>query len=434
LVIEEVWRRFAKRASLSIMRFALRSNMGRAAHLRRLAGLVTLVGGLFGALAVPSARADLLAQRLGQALAVPHLVSSQTGAIAIDLRTGRKVYSLNEGRGLLPASTEKLGVAFAALQTLGPDFRIETDVLGQGQIDGTTWNGDLVLKGFGDPTLSRADLQQLAHGVREFGIRRVTGGVVGDESYFDGRRIVAGWKASYLIEESPPLSALIVDRGLYGGRVTTSPALASALLFRAALRAAGVVVAGAARASTSNAADFPLAFVHSARLSALVRYMGVESDNFTAEMLLKQLGAQDGGYGTSSSGAAVVTAALRTAGVPLGGVRVVDGSGLSLLNRLTAASLATLLQVAWVDPVVRASFLPVLPVAGVSGTLRDRLRRPPARGRVLAKTGTTNGASALAGYVTGHYAFAVLHNGQPVATFWARRAQDRFVTVLAASE
>src|SRR6266511_1913393 len=340
------------------MGFVIRSNMGRAAHLRSRAGLVALLAVAGGALGAPPARADLLADRLGKALAVPHLVSSQTGAIAIDLRTGRKVFAVNEGRGLLPASTEKLGVAFAALQTLGPEFRIETDVLGQGQIDGTTSDGDLVLKGFGDPTLSRADLRELARGVREFGIRRVTGGVVGDESYFDGRRIVAGWKASYLIGESPPLSALIVDRALYGGRVTTSPALAAALLFRAALRAAGVAVVGPAR---------------------------------------------------------------------------VDGSGLSLLNRLTAASLVTLLQTAWFDPDLRASFIPVLPVAGVSGTLRDRLRTPPARGRVLAKTGTTNGASTLAGYVTGHYAFAVLHNGQPVATFWARRAQDRFVTVLAAS-
>ena len=69
-----------------------------------------------------------------------------------------------------------------------------------------------MLKGFGDPTLTSADLTTLAAGVRAFGIRSVTGGVVGDESYFDARRAVAGWKPSYLIYESPPLSALVVDR------------------------------------------------------------------------------------------------------------------------------------------------------------------------------------------------------------------------------
>jgi D-alanyl-D-alanine carboxypeptidase/D-alanyl-D-alanine-endopeptidase (penicillin-binding protein 4) len=124
-----------------------------------------------------------------------------------------------------------------------------------------------------------------------------------------------------------------------------------------------------------------------------------------------------------------VTALLRTSDVPLGGVRLVDGSGLSLLNRLTATSLVALLSVAWSDPALGPEFVRTLPVAGVSGTLRTRLLR--VRGRVQAKTGTTSAASSLAGYVTGRYAFAILHNGRPVSTTWARRAQDRFVLVLA---
>ena len=159
----------------------------------------------------------------------------------------------------LPASTEKLALAFAALHDLGSDFKIETDVLGDGALDGTTWRGELVLKGFGDPTLSRADLRVLARGVRAFGIRRVTGGVVGDESYFDSRRDVSGWKPSYLIEESPPLSALIVDRGRYGRGIAANPALVAAQLFRIELRAAGVAVGRGARVGTTPAADFPLA-------------------------------------------------------------------------------------------------------------------------------------------------------------------------------
>jgi PBP4 family serine-type D-alanyl-D-alanine carboxypeptidase len=266
--------------------------------------------------------------------------------------------------------------------------------------------------------------------VRAFGIRRVTGGVIGDESYFDSRRVVSGWKPSYLVEESPPLSALIVDRGRYGRGIAANPALVAAQLFRIELRAAGIAVGAGARVGTTPAADFPLAFVHSPALNELVTYMGVESDNFIAEMLLKQLGAQNGGPGTSARGAAATTAVLRVLGVPLGGVRLVDGSGLSLLNRLTATSLVSLLQIAWTDPAVRPLFVRVLPVAGVSGTMKRRLA--PVRGRVQAKTGTTDTASTLAGYVTGRYAFAILHNGRPVSTTWARRAQDRFVLVLAA--
>lgn len=407
---------------------------GRAAHLRRWTGLRPLAAlGLAAALAVPgSAQAAApLQARLAKALAVPHVQSSQTGVVAIDLRTGKKVFSLNEQRGFQPASTEKLAVAYAALHELGTEFRVETDVLGDGELEGTTWRGALVLKGFGDPTLSSADLRTLARGVRAFGIRRVTGGVVGDESYFDSQRVVTGWKPSYLITESPPLSALIVDRGRYARGIALNPALVAAQLFRRELRAAGIAVAAPARVGRTSAADFPLAYIHSPTLGEIVHYMGLESDNFTAEMLLKQLGAQEGGRGTSARGAATVTALLRALGVPLGGVRVVDGSGLSLLNRLTATSLVTLLHQAWTDQSVRPAFVSVLPVAGVSGTMRERLTS--VRGRVQAKTGTTNAASTLAGYVTGRYAFAILHNGQPVSTTWARLAQDRFVLVLASS-
>ena len=404
-------------------------NMGRAAHLRRKVGLGLLVAALVLAGPPPAGAAVPLQERLAKALAVPHVPASQTGAVAVDLRSGETVFSLNAGRALQPASVEKLAVAYAALHELGPEFRIETDVLGDGELQGATWRGNLVLKGFGDPTLSRADLRTLARGVRSFGIRSVTGGVIGDESYFDAQRAVAGWKPSYLIYESPPLSALVVDRAQYARGVGLRPALIAAQLFRTELRAAGVAVAAPARVGTTTAADFPLAFVHSPTLGEIVHFMGVESDNFTAEMLLKQLGAQEGGRGTSARGAATVTAVLRVVGVPLGGVRLVDGSGLSLLNRLTATSLATLLKVAWTDPPTRPAFVAVLPVAGVSGTLRERLRS--LRGRVQAKTGTTNAASSLAGYVTGRYAFAILHNGRPVSTWWARRAQDRFVLALA---
>jgi D-alanyl-D-alanine carboxypeptidase/D-alanyl-D-alanine-endopeptidase (penicillin-binding protein 4) len=408
-----------------------KDNMGRAAHLRRRAGLRLLAAAAALVLAAP-AQADAapsLQERLAEALAVPHVQASQTGVVALDLRSGKKVFSRNEQRALQPASVEKLALAYAALHELGPDFRIETDVLGDGELQGTTWRGNLVLKGFGDPTLSRDDLRTLARGVRAFGVRSVTGGVVGDESYFDSHRVVSGWKSSYFIYESPPLSALVVDRARYARGVGLKPALIAAQLFRTELRAAGVAIGGAARVGTTPAADFPLAFHLSPTLGEIVHFMGIESDNFTAEMLLKQLGAQRGGRGTSARGAAAVTAVLRVLGVPLGGVRLVDGSGLSLLNRVTATSLATLLQLAWTDPSARPAFLAVLPVAGVSGTMKERLRS--VRGRVQAKTGTTNAASSLAGYVSGRYAFAILHNGRPVSTWWARRAQDRFVLALA---
>jgi len=372
-----------------------------------------------------------LTNRLAKALAVPHVSQARTAAVAFDLQTGQTLFTEHESLSLAPASNEKLAVTYAALVGLGTAYKIETDVLGRGQQNGTVWRGHLLLVGHGDPTLSSADLADLAAQVRAAGITRVTGAVFGDETFFDARRTAPGWKPWYYVNESAPLSALTVDRGTYRGRISRNPALAAALLFRDALRRAGVAVGGAGLGD-EHGNEVPLAAVDSAPLSEIVRYMDRESDNFTAEIVLKQLGAIENTVGTSAGGAAYARRLLAEAGVPLAGVRLADGSGLSLLDRLTVRALAGILRSAWADPEVRPAFVAALPVAGINGTLSDRMRRPPARGNVLAKTGTTFQASALSGYVRRRYVFSVLQNGNPVSSFWARRAQDRFATALAA--
>ncbi|MDQ4029522.1 MAG: D-alanyl-D-alanine carboxypeptidase/D-alanyl-D-alanine-endopeptidase [Actinomycetota bacterium] len=388
--------------------------------------LIALLASL--AAAAPTAAADrTLPAKLARALAVPHVSPGRTGAIAVDLATGRLIFDRNAALALAPASTEKLTLSYALLATVGPAYRLETEVRGAGTLDGETWRGDLVLKGYGDPTLRSGDLRALARRIRARGIRAVTGGVVGDESHYDSRRTGPGWKASFYREESPPLSALSVDR-----TKARRPALVTAQLFSRALKAAGVRVARAAREGRAPEEAELLALDTSPALLAILREVNRDSDNFTAEMLLKHLGALERGRGTSGAGAAAVRVALAEAGVPLAGVRIADGSGLSRLDRLTAGALAALLVAAWKDQLLRTSFLSTLAVSGVNGTLEDRLERPPVRGKVFAKTGTTKGASALAGYVGARYAFAILTNGSPVSYWWCRRAQDRFVTVLAA--
>jgi D-alanyl-D-alanine carboxypeptidase/D-alanyl-D-alanine-endopeptidase (penicillin-binding protein 4) len=357
--------------------------------------------------------------------------AARSGAVAVELSSGRALFARNATLALVPASNQKLAVAFAALRLLGPSHRFETTVYGEGELVGRAWKGDLVLKGFGDPTLSRADLRSLAVQIRTFGIRRVTGGIETDESYFDSKRAGPAWKSWHYLNESPPLSALTVDRARFRGWMTENPARAAGTQFRLALRAAGVAVAGRVVSGTADALAEQLAVTASAPLSRILRFVNRESDNFTAELLLKQAGAVGEGVGTSSAGAKAVRRVLAEAAVPLEGVRIVDGSGLSPRNRLTAAALIALLVAAWRDPEIRPVFIQSLAVAGVNGTLDDRMERPPARGAVLAKTGTTNESSALSGYVRGRFAFAVLQNGRPVSHFWARRAQDRFASVLA---
>ena len=159
--------------------------------------------------------------------------------------------------------------------------------------------------------------------------------------------------------------------------------------------------------------------------------MDRQSDNFYAEMLLKELGARAGHGGTTSEGIHVVRKELRRRGVPLEGVVLADGSGLSAYDRLTATTTTLLLISASSDAGIDEPFMDSLPVAGISGTLVDRMTSGPAYGNVRAKTGTTDSASALSGYVRTRYVFSIFMNGSPVPWWYAREAQDRFAQVLA---
>jgi D-alanyl-D-alanine carboxypeptidase/D-alanyl-D-alanine-endopeptidase (penicillin-binding protein 4) len=390
------------------------------------------------ALALPAASASTapaaapgLDSALGRALRASGVSPDRTAAIAVDLRTGETVYGKNIVRSLLPASAEKLAVSFTALRVLVPHFRFRTEVVGVGSRSGRVWDGNLGLVGYGDPTLTRADLDRLARRFAATGIRRIAGRVFGDDTHFDTRRDGLGWKTSYLGIESPPLSALAVAGLPFAG--ANGSAAAAAFAFTEALEQRGIAVSGRAGSGRAAAQSLTIAFDLSEQLSRIVRRMDADSDNFVAEMVLKELGSTVDSRGSSMAGARVVRTTLAEAGVPLAGVRIADGSGLSRFDRSTVRTLAEILRAGVADPSIRDAFVSSLAVAGISGTLKARLDVRSTRGRVRAKTGTTNRASALAGFVGTHYVFAILHNGSPVPYWTARTAQDRFVTVLARS-
>jgi len=373
-----------------------------------------------------------LPTRLADALAVGGNPTAASGAIALDLDTGQVLFARHADLPLAPASNEKLTVTFAALRELGPDYRFGTEVLATGSQSGAVWEGNVFLKGFGDPSLTSLGLSRLATQLHQLGITRITGRVFADESWFDTVRTAPGWKPSFYVNECPPLSALEVNGDVVADRISLEPALSAAILFKQLLKKHGIA-SGAVGSGTAPDSANALAITESGPLASIIEQMDRNSDNFVAEMLVKDLGAQIGGAGTTAAGTAVVRNDLSAAGVPLAGVRLADGSGLSELDRLTPRAVATLLLDAWKDTTLRTVFWQALPVAGVNGTLEDRMEQAPARGNVRAKTGTTDLASALSGYAGTRYAFAVLQNGSPVHEWPARKAQDRFATALASA-
>jgi serine-type D-Ala-D-Ala carboxypeptidase/endopeptidase (penicillin-binding protein 4) len=385
----------------------------------------------FVVLAAAAPATGSLKTRLDRALRAQGVSSSQTGAIVYDLTANAYVYRKNQAVALKPASNEKLPVAVTALSILQPGYTIPTELRWQGHQTGAVWNGKLVLKGYGDPSLSGSQLGRLARAVDNAGITRVTGAIVGDETFFDKTRVGPGWKASFYKDECPPLSALIVNRGHFKGYITSRPALAAAKMLRSKLVDRGIKVDGRAKLGRAAPSPAVVTTVQSPALRWLVRTMDRQSDNFYAETFVKLLGALEANEGSTAAGTQVIRQELRRRNVPLRGVVLADGSGLSSYDRLTAKATTRILRSALADGGVSTAFLGSLPVAGVNGTLVDRMRSGPAYRNVYAKTGTTDSASALSGYVRSRYVFSILMNGSPIPWWYAREAQDRFAQVLA---
>lgn len=302
---------------------------------------------------------------------------------------------------LLPASNQKLFTAMGAFALLPADLRLVTEVRATGPVAGGTLDGDLVLVGGGDATLRSTgshSLVALAEQVAAAGITSVTGRVVVDESRYDGLRTAPGWEYWHLPDSVGPLSALLVDQNRYRADAAflADPGPANAARFVEALAAAGVVVEGGTSAGARSGAV--VARLASARLDDLVLRMLTFSDNMIAELLVKEIGLQTSGIGSTRAGLAAIDLALAELCVPLTGLEA-DGSGLSRLNYRSAREWRTLLQAAqaapWWERLVAA-----LPVAGETGTLRRRFLDTPAAGNARAKTGSLFVARTLSGTVS----------------------------------
>jgi D-alanyl-D-alanine carboxypeptidase/D-alanyl-D-alanine-endopeptidase (penicillin-binding protein 4) len=318
-----------------------------------------------------------------------------SGAYVRDMDSGKELFALRENAVRIPASVEKLFTTSSALLRLGPSATLQTNAMtGPDAVvePGGVLRGDVVLVGGGDPFFGDASAALLARSLFSGGVRRVEGAVVGDESAFDTRR--AGCCRGYDFELGGVLSALAYDRGVFRGRARTDAARFAAARFADQLKAAGVKVVGRSRAGAAPDGAKALATIASMPVAELARFINVPSNNFAAEMLFKELGARYRDAGTTTAGADVVRDTLDDFGVR---PRIVDGSGLARANRATPREIVRLLE-RMHNQDIATSFRASLAVAGVTGTVKARMRGTAAGGRCQVKTGTLRGVSALAGY------------------------------------
>jgi D-alanyl-D-alanine carboxypeptidase/D-alanyl-D-alanine-endopeptidase (penicillin-binding protein 4) len=374
------------------------------------------------------------------------LAGRRTGGYVFDITTDRQLFSLRDTVKRPPASVEKLFTTVAALKMLGPRLRLHTMVFGTGHLGpGGVWHGNLYVRGGGDPTFGDGQFNrvwlhgygptatQLADQLVHDGIRSVTGKVYGDPSLFDAR---TGPPSSKYQPDIPDLggelAGLTYDHGAtdptpgmpgYHGSTEPgapqklppplSPGAFTTRQLTVTLSQMHVSATASARTRRTPPRARRLAIVTSPPLSVILRLMDVPSDDFIAEMLTKQLGARIVGHGTTSDGALVVRSALLGYGLH---PEVVDGSGLSRSDLASPLEVVDLLR-KLNGTRTGAIFDSALPTVGVDGTVQTIATGTAAVGRCIAKTGTLDGVTNLAGYChsRGHQlvAFALFVDGPP---------------------
>ena len=444
----------------------------------------------------------------------PEFRSGHWGILIVDPARGDTLYSRNADKLFMPASNMKLVTGAVALAQLGPDFRWSTSLLTRGPVRRGVLEGDLVVRGDGDPSISshmRGDamlpLRDLADSLRAHGVTRIRGRVVAAASPFTDAPLGYGWAWDDLDEPygagvdalyfNEGFTEVLVRSGARAGdpaQVTTRPAASYPRVIVQATTVArpatsadsatnrtrltigydsshtgigvrGTIVAGDTAVLQLAFRDHPAAFVAALREALVARGISVDdrmgdttahldsivslrsptlreifpyfekpSQNQIGELLFKSIARHATGIGRADSAQQVVGRQLLAWGSQADGFAVRDGSGLSRHDYVSPRTLVRVLDTMRQHPDFRV-FYDALPVAGVDGTLENRMRGTPAQGNVHAKTGYIDKARSLSGYVTTAdgrlLLFSALCNNYSVPTKAVERVQDALAVRLA---
>lgn len=447
--------------------------------------------------------------------AAPMWRNARWGMLVVDPVRGDTLVALDADRIFMPASNQKLLTAAIAMERLGPDFRWRTPVLLAGRARGTVWQGDLLVVGSGDPSVS--DTLQGGRAAQAFapviaalrarGITRIAGRLRAEGDAFPGATTGFGWAFDDFDEEySAPVDELTFNEGeltlriraatkagkpvtveraptaryprlridavtrdsiagserpepiraaydslgetlVISGAIRLGDSVVTTVSYRhpndaylAALQEAladsGIVVQQrplAVRDTAKRAAD-TLVVLPSASFADVLRRMQKPSQNQIAELFFRTSGRVTSGSGSVDSARAVAARTLAGWGVTGADAAYRDGSGLSRHDYVSPRAIVKVLDAMRRSPHF-AVYRDALPIAGVDGTIRNRMKGTPAQGNARGKTGTLDKARSLSGYVTTAdqqlVLFSLLCNNYTVPTREVERVQDALVTMLA---
>lgn len=391
--------------------------------------------------------------------------------------TGEIVYQKDANKGITPASTLKNLTASAALETLGENYRFSTDVLTNGSVSNGTLYGNLYLRGRGDPTLLKNDFDHFASILANRGVKRLSGHIIGDDSWYDADRLSAGiakedesyyyaaqisalslspntdYDAGSVIVDAKPSvngraakitltpatgvvrivnlsktvpkgysNTLKIKRevgtnkvvitgnapiGSYGRKewiAVSNPTAYAMDVFKRSLSSKGisfVATSKVVRGTTPSTARVLLSKKSMPLKDLMVPFLKL-SNNTHAEVLAKEMGKVTYGKGSWDTGLKVMRNYASSIGLNTNQWVFEDASGMSHANKIPSSEMSKLLLKVQSEPWY-GTFRKGLPIAGgserfVGGTLRTRMKTAPAKGNVIAKTGSLDNVSALAGY------------------------------------
>ncbi|MCY4553020.1 MAG: D-alanyl-D-alanine carboxypeptidase/D-alanyl-D-alanine-endopeptidase [Candidatus Poribacteria bacterium] len=351
--------------------------------------------------------------------------TASVGIKVVAVETGEVVYEKNPLKLHHPASTTKLFTAATALAKLGADYQFETTVYVDADAD-TQVVGDIYLKGRADPVLQPLDIMKLVDTLLETGLKSIQGDIVVDTTYLDTVREGPGW----MWDDRPLRISALSIRQIEPSPGTRSRALACGYLLKNELIEKGIEMTGDVVPGTVPLEARTIAKHLSPPLADIIKLMNKPSDNWIAELLFKTIGAEVMGEpGTWQKGRDAVNEFLEEITGEPPAHRFVDGSGLSRYNLLNAELLTRLLVYMYHNFELMPEYLASLPIAGVDGTLGNRMQGMYAKKVLRAKTGTLSGVSALAGYtVTADdevFAFGILISHYVGSAIPARDIQDQ---------
>ena len=312
------------------------------------------------------------------------LERTQLGLMVYDLAADSVIYSYGGQQTLRPASTMKLLTSVTALDLLGSRYDYRTSLYYQGRMADGVLEGDVWLVGGMDPLFDDTDMRIMAETLHRVGIDTISGRIMKDVTFKEEQLLGEGWCWD---DDNPQLTPLLISRkDEFAER------------FKEELEKCSIIV-NAPISAGRLPKDALLVCSRSHPLSEVLVPMMKESDNLYAESMFFQIAAATGQRPAKAVHARqAVKSLLSKAGVRGIPYRIADGSGLSLYNYVTPELMVRLLRYAYLKRDVMAALYPALPVAGVDGTLKKRMKGSAAEGNVHAKTGTLTGISSLAGY------------------------------------